>query len=273
MANESLDKWRSAAMALESTNDVWPAPQYVMTTEATQLVAFAKRYWEPTKDAQGNQTLPGLVTTRLRPEILTELTELVEAAQQAQSAQLMTLPPVPGDELDRGRWLVGEIRAALEYHLDDGVTDTADAQLARIATAHRDDPNSIAALAAELADYAALAEPHRAVLDGLGGFSAASLDEAKAVVPALRARGAVEMDRAASAAAVDLRNRILTLLADRVSEVRSAARFVFRNHPEIARLATSAYERRRRAAARRSAAEDAAAPAAAPAAPVTAGPA
>jgi len=50
--------------------------------------------------------------------------------------------------------------------------------------------------------------------------------------------------------ALDIRNRVATLLVDRVNLVRSAARFVFRNQPDIVRLSTSAFERRRRKAQR-----------------------
>ena len=52
-----------------------------------------------------------------------------------------------------------------------------------------------------------------------------------------------------------LRNRLATVLSNRMGVVRSAARFVFRNRPEIIREVTSAYERRRRAASRRAAAK------------------
>jgi hypothetical protein len=47
------------------------------------------------------------------------------------------------------------------------------------------------------------------------------------------------------------------MLMERMNTVRSAAQFVFRNHPSIVREVTSAYERRRRAAQRR---KDAAVP-------------
>ena len=47
--------------------------------------------------------------------------------------------------------------------------------------------------------------------------------------------------------ALDVRNRVATLLVDRMGLVRSAALFVFRNQPDIAREAGSAFERRRRA--------------------------
>jgi hypothetical protein len=53
------------------------------------------------------------------------------------------------------------------------------------------------------------------------------------------------------ATALLVRNRLLHLLVDRMTLVRRSAAHVFRHHPEILRKATSAYERRRRAAARR----------------------
>ncbi|XYH95849.1 hypothetical protein ACMHYB_49995 [Sorangium sp. So ce1128] len=47
--------------------------------------------------------------------------------------------------------------------------------------------------------------------------------------------------------ALVLRNKVIGLLSVRLSTVRAAARFVFRDRPDIVREATSAYERRRRA--------------------------
>ncbi|WP_437722481.1 hypothetical protein [Sorangium sp. So ce861] len=48
-----------------------------------------------------------------------------------------------------------------------------------------------------------------------------------------------------------LRNKVIGLLNARISTVRAAARFVFRDRPDIVRESTSAYERRRRAEAKR----------------------
>lgn len=47
-----------------------------------------------------------------------------------------------------------------------------------------------------------------------------------------------------------------TLLDLRVSKVRRAARYVYRDHPEMIRLVTSAYERKRRLDAKRKKAEE-----------------
>jgi hypothetical protein len=51
--------------------------------------------------------------------------------------------------------------------------------------------------------------------------------------------------------ALELRNKVTSVLLERMNLVRAAAKFVFRGNPEIVREATSAYGRRRRAAARR----------------------
>jgi hypothetical protein len=54
--------------------------------------------------------------------------------------------------------------------------------------------------------------------------------------------------------AVDLRNRVLTLLHERVAVVRRAARLVFHAHPGLLRRVTSRYSRNQRTAHRRRAA-------------------
>jgi len=64
--------------------------------------------------------------------------------------------------------------------------------------------------------------------------------------------------------ALDIRNRVATLLVDKMALVRAAARFVFRNQPEISRLATSSFERRRRRAQRAKASTQESAPAPVP---------
>ncbi|WP_437939441.1 hypothetical protein [Sorangium sp. So ce341] len=75
--------------------------------------------------------------------------------------------------------------------------------------------------------------------------------------------GAEAISRQAQEALL-LRNKLAALLVERMGLVRSAARFVFRSQPEIVREVTSAYERRKRAAARRSKAQPGPAPAAPP---------
>ncbi|HEY5959423.1 MAG TPA: hypothetical protein VIV60_22850, partial [Polyangiaceae bacterium] len=88
---------------------------------------------------------------------------------------------------------------------------------------------------------------------GLGGFQVSLVDEAELLAKQLRERPTTPAPAENTRRALDTRNRIATLLLDRMTLVRSAARFVFRNHPEIARQSSSAFLRKRRAAARRAA--------------------
>jgi hypothetical protein len=84
-------------------------------------------------------------------------------------------------------------------------------------------------------------------------FEPGFIDEALVVASRLRAQSAIKLSSAAVTQQMQelkLRNRLLTLLTDRVARARRAARFVFRNHPELARQVGSAYERKRRARTR-----------------------
>ncbi len=166
----------------------------------------------------------------------------------------MASTPTIAAPMERARFLVGEISSVLEFLFDDGVEDERDAQLDAVESSHAETPNSADAYAAELDDYANLANAYRKEIDGLGGFDVKHLDEAKAVAEQLRNRPPTPVQQTEEAArALALRNRLATLLSIRMGFVRGAARFVFRNRPDIIREATSAYERRRRAAARRKA--------------------
>jgi hypothetical protein len=105
-------------------------------------------------------------------------------------------------------------------------------------------------MAAELADYAALANQEAKGLEGLGGFDIGMTAEAETLARQLRERPTTPASPENTRRALDIRNRVATLLLDKISLVRSAARFVFRNQPDIVRLSTSAFERRRRKAQR-----------------------
>ncbi len=185
---------------------------------------------------------------QLGPKTGEEILSLREAVSQAQAQYFLTFEQSV-NPMERGDFLLDEMTATLEYLLDDGIEDEKDAQLDRIDAAHADDPESFDALASALDDYAAFADVHRKAMDGLGGFDAGHIDEARKVAAELRARPSVGATVSeASRAALALRNKLVVLLMTRMTAVRAAARFVFRGQPEIVREVTSEYERRRRAA-------------------------
>lgn len=230
-------------------------PIHVTTGEGVDTARFVVNRYNATRDPKTREvSLPGLemLGDRMPATVGTELLTLVEATQSSHWEYVKLVGPTAVDPMERARFLLGELKAVLEFHFDDGVEDDNDARLAAIGRAHDADPDSADAMALELNDYAALASLHRDSLDGVGGFKATAIDEAVETVKALRDKPAVASGGTpAQRDALELRNRLAWMLERKIGEVRSAARFVFRHHPEIIREVTSVYERRRRAALRR----------------------
>jgi hypothetical protein len=265
--------WTKAAAAIpESQIRVIAVPFHVFLGEAVDIARFFNRYWDDQRDHEGGVVHRGLCSAATRStssararsgrgaDVLTltsktgeEILELQRASQEAHTAYLLSVDPKSVDDpLARGRFLVGEIQATLTWIFPEGGTDRRSAQLANVALAHANDPESTDALAGALDDFAGLALEAADEMDGVGGFDARFIAEAKALAAELRSRPTQATALSpATRAALELRNRICSLLADRIALVRNAARFVFRDQPEIAREATSAYERRRRSASRR----------------------
>jgi len=257
VSRETIAKWQITASELQTVRSSFNPPVRVILGEAVDVARFTQAYFEPVKDAAGKILRPGLALagTKLSANIGVEILELQNTLQTAQTDYLLTVAPAQPDVRGRAEYVLGEITAALEWHLDDGVEDDRDKQLAAIKSEYSDGSASIDSLAAELADYAALARQEAAGLEGLGGFELTLIDEAEQSAKQLRARPTTATSAENTRRALDMRNRVATLLVDRMSLVRSAARFVFRNHPQIAREVTSCYVRRQRAAARRTAAK------------------
>ncbi len=255
----ALERWTPEAQTLPSDELRLSVPFHVLLGEAADVARFHRTYHPTVAPGDGQPGRPGLDSVKderrgLHAKTADDLLSLREATEQAHTRYILESSPTTAAPMERARFLLGEISAVLEFLFDDGVEDERDAQLDTVESAHADTPMSADAIAAELDDYANLASVYRKEIDGLGGFQAKLLDEAKSVAEQLRHRPATPVPQTESAArALALRNRLATLLATRISFVRGAARFVFRNHPEIAREATSADERRRRAAARRKA--------------------
>jgi hypothetical protein len=260
MSQSALDKWLPAAMAVAEVRTAFAVPIRIMLGEAVDLARFTSAYWEPVKDSSGKVLRPGLVLAgpKLSASIGSDMLELQDALQTANTSYLLTVAPTQPDVRARAQFVLSEIAAALEWWLDDGVDDDRDQQLASLKSEYADGSTAADTLAAELSDYAALARQEAKGLDGLGGFDMALVDEAEALARQLRERPTTPVSPENTRRALDVRNRVATLLVDHMTQVRAAARFVFRNQPEIARESTSAFERRRRNARRASVANKAA---------------
>ena len=251
-------------------------PINVLMAEAVQVAGVLAEYWKARVEPRTKKTLrPGLESLRrpasknkpegattgveLTPTLQDDILSLQRATQQAHASFLLASRGVEAnDSVERGQFILSELKHTLEELVDDGVDNEDDEALARVAREHADDGSSAAELAQSLDDYQALAARHRDDMDGLGGFDAALIDEASEVATALRQPrdpATRESSEEAKAARL-LRDRLATLLQQRIGRVRRAGAFVFRHHPEIARLVTSNYQRRRRAEARRKKAQE-----------------
>ncbi|WP_437929255.1 hypothetical protein WMF37_08290 [Sorangium sp. So ce291] len=277
-----FDRWVKVAAGSERTDNPLNIPYDIAVREAVTAAAFVKKYWEPDGDRPGLKR----VKSRLPAASSEELLSIVHAVQEAQTRLLLVVDPAVADLGERARFVVDELESALEFLLDDDVDEPADAQLARIKEFHAQDGQRSSALSQALRDYAGLAESLKdRLVEADEAFDVRLIAEARKLAEDLQRRAlAAAPEAGASAAATTTRNQLLHLMVARVGAIRKTAAHVFRRHPEVAREVTSAYERRRRAAARREKARKAAEPgqangkpAAAPApatpAPATAAPA
>ncbi|WP_437576986.1 hypothetical protein [Sorangium sp. So ce887] len=268
-ARTDLDLWMNEALASPDTNELsLSVPLHVLFGEAVDVARFHKSYWKPeVKDgkvvrrglemAASKKKNGNALTAKTGEEILS----LQRAGVEAGTLYLLAVDPKKASPFERGQVVLDEITATLEWLFDDGVEDANDARLTKLGQAHAGDPATADALALALDDYAALAAPHREAMDGLGGFDVAMLDEAKELAAALRARPTESAGLGEKAReALILRNKVIGLLNARMATVRAAARFVFRDRPDIVREVTSAYGRRRRAESARRAKKKADAP-------------
>jgi hypothetical protein len=255
MSREALALWKSAAMDQRDIRSSFAAPMHVLMSEAVDLIRFCRDYWHPVPC--GESARPGLCEAgcKLPEHVADDLLVLQEALHTAHTEYLLTIPPVQAGLRTRAEFVLSELVAAIEWLLDDGQHDERDRQLSGLRQEHAPYEDAGDSLGTQLADYAALASQLRPRLAGLGGFNMSLIDDAHHLARELRQIGAGVAATEQTASALDLRNRIATLLVDRMTLVRAAACFVFRNHPAIARLAASTFDLRQRTGAHYAAAD------------------
>jgi hypothetical protein len=234
-----LEKWTPAAYEVENPLQSLPAPFPVIVGEAIDVARFCETHWQPQVDGKGKEVVPGLVSAvrpgLFEPGIGQDILELQEAAQAANTAYLMTSQRGASAPMERALFVLGELRAVLTFLMDDDEEDIDDERLGNLAATY-DSAASQDAIASALDDYAGFAEYHRESVAGLGGFEAGVIDEARTLAKDLRERSAQHLaglPPGENKRALELRNRLAALLYDRMNQVRSVARFVFRRHPDL----------------------------------------
>jgi hypothetical protein len=216
--------------------------------EADGVAEFLRKYWLPDEE----RGLPGMVETESQVPLAAadDIESLARAIRSVDTRELF--PPAPPSEVPkleaRTRELIRILSNACELVLDDDVEEPADEALAN--AKERAGDNTRATRIRYLLDLAAVAEEVKDRLIAIKSFQESWIAEAGEVARKLSSAGPVVPGKQADPN-IDLRNRLVTLLDERVSKVRRAAHYVYHDHPEIVRLATSAYERKRRLEAKR----------------------
>ena len=246
-----LAKWEPLAAGVEETSSSLPIT--VLSGESLDLSFLIDENWEP---ITGSTRRPGLkealVSNLIDATIANDIRELNVAMTNTHAQFRSVTGAALEAPVDRAEFLLSEIRQCLEFLFDDGMDDERDAELARLSESHSN-TSSHDALALSLEGFAYFGNRFREELGKLPEFDVAMLDEALEVANRLREQSAIELSSTAQdrqKQLLSLRNRYITLLTEKMNTARRAARFVFRNHPEVARLFSSSYERKRRARSR-----------------------
>ncbi|MDX9721193.1 MAG: hypothetical protein RBU37_10635 [Myxococcota bacterium] len=224
-------------------------PVVVFFLEAESHKKFVTANWDPAPDG----SRPGLssAASLLDFGVVDELDSLLILGRDAHAGALFLESDADqrAKLVERARILLLEIGEGCELVLDDDVLEPADEALAA-AEARAATDSSVATLIQALIDYATVGESIEERLAKVPGFELGWLGEARELASALNALGAPMLGRAASPQ-IDLRNRVMTLIDERLQRIRKVANYVFRHHPEQLRPLQSAYTRKKNLAARR----------------------
>jgi hypothetical protein len=228
-----------------------PLPIHVLLADATRVARFARDYWRERIDPAA-KIRPGLelvagsgFTTAITHEIAA-LHDLLDAARTAHARATQR------DTTARAHLVLDDLRAALRWRCDETRIDAAHTKLAMLGLRHREHPDSQDALADALADHLELAASLQGELVAIGALEARQIDDATLLLRSLRDHAHTGRTAAATKL-LQQRDRYAALLVARLSLVRAAARYVFRDHDDVLREIASPYETR--AATRRLATE------------------
>jgi hypothetical protein len=242
-AAEQFEHWTAELTDAEPPASV-SVPQAVLLTEALELAALVQATWEPKEGLPGMKELEG--STDFGAQTIADIRELHGCILQTQ-ARLALLRATPtSDPMAASLAQLKELRDALHFIATTGQHPELERQLEKVRDGSRT-KRSHDVIALELEQTARLAHSYQAQLSALPGFGPEQIDLTFSMGNELRLafitgrHGEREVQRL-----TELRGRFLALLLDRVGTARRAVRWVFRRHPEIAKLAAGDYHRQRR---------------------------
>jgi len=239
-----FDKHRPEAEALPPERLIRPAFRVsVHLREANGFNRLAAQYWDA-----GPNGAPALSIAQARysRDRLTRFDELIKATQYAAGLENLATDDVVrlGAQVQRATHLIDELEAAIDFILDDDVHEPADDRLDAL-HATPEGGSSAATIGQQLLAWLLLATDLQDRLAQLGDFDPALLTEARTLVDALT--GAAPPTTAQRAPLTVVRKGLLSLMLAEQAALNRAAHYVWRHHPDLRRLFTSAEARKRRA--------------------------
>lgn len=178
-------------------------------------------------------------------ETSTELRELQLAAGTIESRYQNLVQKEEGTTIEEAEALIRELRAALSFVLEDGDHPAGEEQLERLREKEAEN-RSQDGVALVLDNYRELAREYATELSAVPDYDVGLVDKAIAVAQGLRQRSADALSGNTARQQrelLSLRNRFLTAIAERLKESRRVIRYVFRDHPDLVKKATSRYAR------------------------------
>jgi hypothetical protein len=250
LVSELLRKWEEKTADHEEERS--RIPLKTLQVEVLQVARILEGNWKDRKVKgklrRGLASVAGLGT--FSPSTASEIRELQLVVSEVQARYDQLLEDAANAPVVRGNEILSELRAMLSFVLEDGTHEQGAAQLSQLRQIH-EMPRSMESLAMALEGFAELAETYKDELGLMEIFSASILDESLQVARDLRERsirrksGDLVVEQRETIA---LRNRLIGAMMDRVTAVRRAVRFVYRDEPDLLEQAASDYERARRSA-------------------------
>ena len=172
-----------------------------------------------------------------------DIRALVEEIHAAHSAYEASITKSRAPELLReGRACLADLRATAEWLATTSKKPDHREMLRNVREPHKF-ARAIDAVALALEDFARLVAELTGRGKPLDGATPDALARAYRLAAALRHHASRSSARAPAHDALQARNALIAKLMERVRRVRAAARYVWRNEPEVVRQVTSAYER------------------------------
>lgn len=249
----SVEQWHQ--LASEQPSDFrLKMPIAVFLAETLDLATLIEARMHPQLDAKTKKvTMPGLLSINTSKEQLVsanlaeELISLHHAVQQAQFEYTKKCRMTKGANLmDRATYVLSEVRNALWFVLETGKYPETLTALESLES-QTSQAETVAQLSHALSQFALFAREQKDKLATVGDFDMSLIEEAAELANTLPQQRNHEQSSQASEL-LARRNRLLSLLASKESEVRRIFKRVFRNYPNIVRESLSAFERRARSA-------------------------